>query len=295
MIHEFHSPEPMPTRTCRPALTSPLRLRLAGLAVLVPLCLATSLDVAQAASSAWATNEGGRMRLVLLPAGADGSREGVLLVEPKQGWITYWKEPGDVGIPPSITPAPGAGFSVSRIDFPVPKLLSNGDMQDVGYDHPVALPVVLDNARDDAPVSLSAFVGVCQNICIPFQADLTVDPAVQVGADSAELALVADAKRLVPPGPSDDFRVTGHKMQSDGKSLEISLRLPPGSPARQVFISGPSGHVYVEGKASAGPDGETLYTVPIGKLPKGYKISGKRWGILVVAGDRAMETTLAFD
>lgn len=269
--------------------------RLAVFVLLFPLCLAPLTVTAQAASSAWATNEGGRMKLVLLPADAEGSREGVLLIEPKPGWITYWKEPGDVGIPPSITPASGAAFSVARVDFPVPKLLTSGDMQDVGYDHPVALPLVLANAGNDTPISISAFVGVCQNICIPFQADLTVDPAAEIGVDPTEVALVENAKRLVPPGPSEDFRVTGHAIKPDLKSLEVSLRLPHKGPATEVFLSGPSGHVYVEGKASAGPDGETLYTVPIGKLPKGYTIAGKRWGILVVAGDRAMETTLAFD
>jgi DsbC/DsbD-like thiol-disulfide interchange protein len=263
--------------------------------MLVPLCLAAASGNVQAASSAWALNEGGRMRLVLLPPNSDGSREGALLVEPKKGWITYWKEPGDVGIPPSITPVPGADYKVARVDFPVPKLLTTGDMQDVGYDHPVALPLVLDNAGDDRPVSLSAFVGVCQNICIPFQAELTVDPAAEVGRDPAEVALVAEAKRLVPPAPTADFRVMGHTIKPDLKSLEISLRLPADAPSPQVFVSGPSGHVYVEGQASAGAGGETLYTVPIGKLPKGYAMAGKRWGLLVVAGDRAMETTLAFD
>lgn len=295
MIHAFNSLKPMPARPCRTPLFSSRRARLAALALFAPLCLAPLPGVAQAASSAWAENDGGRMRLVLLPAGPDGSREGVLLVEPKKGWITYWKEPGDVGIPPSITAPPGASFSVGRVDFPVPKLLSNGDMQDVGYDHPVALPLVLAHAGNDAAISLSAFVGVCQNICIPFQADLTVDPAAEIGVDPAEVALVEDAKRLVPPGPSDDFRVTGHAIKPDLKSLDIALRLPAGAPDPQVFVSGPSGHVYVEGKASAGPDGETRYTMPIGKLPKGYTFAGKRWGVLVVAGDRAMETTLAFD
>ncbi len=235
------------------------------------------------------------MRLVLLPAAADGSRAGVLLIEPKPGWITYWKEPGEVGIPPSIAPAPGADYSVRRVDFPVPKLLSGGELQDVGYDHPVALPIVLDTAPDDRPVALSAFVGVCQNICIPFQADLVVAPDRQVVSDPAEVALVKKAQGLVPPGPSADFRVTGHRMQPDAKSLEVSLRLPADAPLSQVFISGPSGHVYVDGITTAAADGETLFTVPIGKLPEGYTLAGKRWGILVVASDRAMETALAFD
>lgn len=250
---------------------------------------------AHAASSPWAMNEGGRMRLVLLPAKADGSREGVLLIEPKKGWITYWKEPGDVGIPPSITAAPGAEYRVARVDFPVPKLLSSGDMQDVGYDHPVALPLVLTHAGGERPFRINAFVGVCQNICIPFQADLTVDPAAEVGTDPQEVALVEEAKRQVPPGPSGDFRVISHAMRPDLKSLQVSLRLPAGVTKPEIFVSGPSGHVYVDGDVSVGAEGEALYTLPIGKLPKGYTMAGKQWGILVVAGDRAMETTLAFD
>ncbi|WP_246085023.1 protein-disulfide reductase DsbD domain-containing protein [Rhizobium glycinendophyticum] len=291
MIHRL-STLPLPPRRVFPEA---LLASLAGLIAMAPLCLAAFTGVAQAASSDWAVNEGGRMRLVLLPAKDDGSREGVLLVEPKKGWITYWREPGDVGIPPSITPAPGSSFTVARVDFPVPKLLSTGDMQDVGYDHPVALPLQLANAGGDAPFKISAFVGVCQNICIPFQADLTVDPASQVGSDPQEVALVEDAKRQLPPGPSTDFQVTRLVMQPDLKSLSVSLRLPSGAPAPQVIISGPVGHVYVDGKPSAGAAGETVVTVPIGKLPKGYTMAGKRWGILVVAGDRAMETTLAFD
>ncbi|WP_120277574.1 protein-disulfide reductase DsbD domain-containing protein [Rhizobium sp. AG855] len=295
MIDSSTALHPLFRQAFRQDFRPAVRARLTGLAVLVPLCLVALTGTVQAASSAWATNEGGRMRLVLLAAKADGTREGVLLVEPKKGWITYWKEPGDVGIPPSITPAAGSDYTVADVDFPVPKLLSTGDMQDVGYDHSVALPLVLANAGSDRPFKLSAFVGVCQNICIPFQADLTVDPAAEIGSDPDETALVEKAKRLVPPGPSEDFRVTAHAMQPDLKSLQVSLRLPAGAPAPQVFVSGPSGHVYVEGTAATGPHGETLYTVPIGKLPKGYTMAGKRWGILVVAGERAMETTLAFE
>jgi DsbC/DsbD-like thiol-disulfide interchange protein len=291
MIHHMRA---LPS-SFRQAILASLPVFAARFIILTPLGLAAATGTSYAASSAWATNEGGRMRLVLLPAGADGSREGVLLIEPKKGWITYWREPGDVGIPPSITAAPGADYTVARVDFPVPKLLSSGDMQDVGYDHPVALPLVLANAGGEQPFKISAFVGVCQNICIPFQADLTVDPAAEVGTDPEEVALVQEAKRQVPPGPSEDFRVTGHMMQPDLKTLRVSLRLPAGASDPEVLVSGPSGHVYVEGEVSAGPDGETLYTMPIGKLPKGYTMAGKRWGLLVVAGNRAMETTLAFD
>ncbi|MGC4408105.1 MULTISPECIES: protein-disulfide reductase DsbD domain-containing protein [Rhizobium] len=248
-----------------------------------------------AASSDWALNEGGRMRLILLPKEADGTRHGALVIEPKQGWITYWKEPGDVGIPPAITPAPGAAYTVERVGFPVPKVLTNGDMTDVGYDHPVTLPITLKNAPDDTAVTLSAFVGVCQNICIPFQADLSVPPDEDGIANSVETALVRSAQAQVPPGPSPEFHVVDHQLGADQRELVVRLKMPADAVSPKAFVSGPSGHVFTHSVASRGADGETVLTLPIGKLPKKYKIAGKQWGILVVSGDRTMETTLAFD
>jgi len=250
---------------------------------------------AAAASSEWAVNEGGRMRLILLPATPEGVREGALVIEPKPGWITYWKEPGDVGIPPAITPAAGQSYTVEAVGFPVPKVLMNGDMIDVGYDHPVTLPLVLKNAPNETGVTLSAFVGVCQNICIPFQADLVVPPDASGVANPVETALVAAARAQVPPGPSPDFHVISHQLSADKKQLIVRLKIPGGELQPKAFVSGPSGHVYVESAASQSADGETVLTLPIGKLPKKYVLSGKQWGILVVSGKRAMETALAFD
>lgn len=263
-------------------------------AILGMLFLLPALPL-MAASSDWAVNEGGRMRLILLPEGADGLRQGALVIEPSPGWITYWKEPGDVGIPPAIKPAPGASYTVDSIGFPVPKVLMSGDMIDVGYDHAVTLPITLKNAPDTASVTLNAFVGVCQNICIPFQADLTVPPDTGGVSDPAAAALVAAALAQIPPGPSEEFHIVDHKLRPDAKELVVRAVLPEGSTAPKVFVSGPSGHVFVNAEVTAGTSGETILTMPIGKLPKKYKLAGKRWGILIVSADRAMETTLAFD
>lgn len=235
------------------------------------------------------------MRLILLPETPEGVRQGALVIEPKPGWITYWKEPGDVGIPPAITPAQGQSYTVNAVHFPVPKVLINGEMIDVGYDHPVTLPLELKNAPNGTGVTLSAFVGVCQNICIPFQADLSVAPDATGIANPVEAAIVASARAQIPPGPSPDFHVIAHELSADRKELTVRLKMPDGAETPKAFVSGPSGHVFVEAAASLGTPGETVLTLPIGKLPKKYVLAGKQWGILVVSGSRAMETALAFD
>jgi len=245
-----------------------------------------------AASSSWAENEGGRMRLVLLPAKADGSRDGALVIEPRPGWVTYWKEPGDVGIPPSLTTPKGAAYAVTRVEFPVPKLLNAGGMRDVGYDGPVTLPFSLSGTEDGTHVTLHVFIGVCLNICIPFQADLTVTPSNEAALD--ETALLDTARARLPEAPSADFSVTGFTMQPNRKRLDVSLKIPAGHTPNGFFLQGPSGYVFLDGTFTAGADQTTVLSVPIRKLPKTYTLAGKEWNLLVIAGDRAMEAPLAF-
>ncbi len=54
-----------------------------------------------ASSSDWFETEGARIRLVTTgkPA-ADGKLKGMLDIELKPGWKTYWRDPGDAGVPP---------------------------------------------------------------------------------------------------------------------------------------------------------------------------------------------------
>ena len=91
------------------------------------------------------------MRLVVLPADAHGQRAGALQIEPSPGWITYWREPGDAGIPPSITLAPDGGYTLTEIAYPVPKLIDSGDLHDIGYDGPVTLPLIPSGPADSHP------------------------------------------------------------------------------------------------------------------------------------------------
>ena len=231
--------------------------------------MALTIGDTQAASSDWAVNEGGRMRLVLLPADPDGRREGALVIEPNSGWITYWKEPGDVGIPPALTLSPGSTAVIESIGFPVPKVLDNSGMRDVGYDHAVTLPLVIAGlGADTDTLTVNAFIGVCKNICIPFQADLTVALSSGDAAVAEEASMISAARQRLPDAPSDDFAVTHYAMRSDLKQLDLTLRLPVGTTEPQVFVSGPSGHVFLDGEAEILGDGKVQVSVPIGKLPK---------------------------
>ncbi len=251
---------------------------------------------ALAETTPWATNEGGRMRLVALPPSSDGTIRGALQIEPNPGWITYWKEPGDAGIPPQLSFPDGTSVQLQRIDYPVPKRIYSGSLRDIGYDHPVMLPFRLKVEGDGKPlkVGVSAFVGLCRNICIPFQADF----ALELGhrePSMEEAMLLAAAETRLPQPASEDFKVTRHAL-SGKDALELQLRLPAGvDRAPEVIVTGPEGHVFFDGGKGQMKGRDYSLDIPIEKLPRDYDASGKSWGILVIAGDRAMESSLVFD
>lgn len=274
----------------------PFRLLSSAIAAVLVAALAPALP-ARAASSDWALNEGGRMRLVVLPADAEGRRQAVLQIEPQPGWITYWREPGDSGVPPAVTMAPADGFTLDRIDFPVPKPIEAGGLTDIGYDNAVALPLSLSGppAGKKATLEATAFIGLCKNICIPFQAALAIDLPANEAADADEARIVADALASLPGKASPNFAVERHAISADLKRLTLEVSLPEGAKEAQAIITGPSGYVFFASTSASGAGGKTVIEVPVGHLPKNYAIAGKRWDALVIAGGRAIETVLAFD
>ncbi len=253
---------------------------------------------ADAAMTEWANNEGGRMRIVALPADDSGKIRAALQIEPAPGWITYWREPGDSGIPPQVAITPGSNVALERVDYPAPVSIDIGNVRDIGYDHPVALPLTLSVIDSTQPVELkaNAFIGLCKDICIPFQAsfDLRIEDTGQSPAEEAVILAVATG--ALPQAPAEDFNVKAHALSEDSKQLRLELRLPEGAKgAEEVIVTGPPGYAFTSKGAAGARDGIFTLDIPITRLPKNYDPKGKQWQLLVVAGGRAMETTLAFD
>lgn len=237
------------------------------------------------------------MRLIVLPPDTNGLRQAALQIEPNPGWFTYWREPGDAGIPPQLTPAPGQPVTMSDLTFPVPKRMDIGTVRDVGYDLPVTFPFTLTAQGEAKAFRANAFIGMCRNICIPFQADLTVPLTGEDRSDPGEIRAVEKAKSRLPAPPSEDFTVTGFRMAADLASLDVDLLVPAGSkPEPRLLLTGPEGHLFMEYQRLSGDDRHMSLRIALGKLPKNYSPAGKTWRLLVLAGNhRAMEAPLVFD
>ncbi len=251
-------------------------------------------SIAHTATSEWISSEGGEVRIVATKPQADGTVPAILDIRLKPGWKTYWKEPGASGIPPQVTVDPSSGITFSGLSFPAPKTFDDGVVRYIGYDQSVAFPLSLKTkTTGDLTLKASVFLGICKDICIPVQADLSVAlPTAQV-ENPLERARIDDAVAALPESPSDTFRMTGAWFDSDGKHLHVSFVTPsttiPSTP--ELFVSGSMNFAVGKVENIVTINGVTSAKVQIRHM-KGARGSV---GFVMRAGDRSMQTTISFD
>lgn len=264
-------------------------------AVLALLSLSATTLPAWSASSPWIGTKGGRLRLVALPPDAQGTIRGFVEITPEDGWHTYWKVPGSGGIPPHISLKEGGNATLQKIDFPAPRIFDDGNLRDFGYDARVMLPVTLKQVTPGQPstVDASVFIGLCADICVPFQAEVSVKVAPEDKPKPAEMALVNAASALLPEVPGADFAVEEARATEDGQGLVLKLRLPAGADANtaDIIAIAPDGQPLSRLMRRTSEAG-TLFAEA--RLPAGSatSLAGKSLTILALAGSRAMETTV---
>jgi DsbC/DsbD-like thiol-disulfide interchange protein len=138
----------------------------------------------------------------LLPAGAavEGADAGVQL-ELGDGWKTYWRTPGDSGVPPTFDWSGSGNLANAEILWPAPKRFHDSGMTFFGYADRVVFPVRIVARDPQRPVDLDLRVsfGVCKDICLPRSArlKLTIDPRAK-DAQGAHDALIATHLARVP-------------------------------------------------------------------------------------------------
>jgi len=258
------------------------------LIAVIPLLFAASS--AAAASSSWVETPGGDVRLVALPASADGTMRAMLDIRLHDGWKTYWRDPGGSGIPPSVAVT---GATLTSVGFPAPKRLGDAETHYIGYDRPVRLPLTLDKAG--GPITATVFIGVCKEICIPVQAELTVDASGESFANPLEEAAVTDAEAALPGGAGNGFKPLSGTWAADGKSVTVRFEAPADGPLPDVFLSGSSSFEF--GAASpARLEGDAYVAeVPVLHKPKVFDLAKDPIRLTVRAGEKTMESPLAID
>jgi DsbC/DsbD-like thiol-disulfide interchange protein len=156
------------------------------------------------------------------------------------GWKTYWRSPGDAGIPPSFDWSGSENVTSVRIHWPAPSVFSTNGLQTIGYHDRLVLPVEITPKDPGKPIRLKVRMelGICDEVCLPASLDLASDLA-RPGAPDASIraALAQRAATAQEAGVS----VVACQVDpiKDGLRLTARLGLPdPGTPEVVAFETG---------------------------------------------------------
>ena len=247
---------------------------------------------AVASSTGWYQVEGGSVRLITtgLPD-AEGKLRGVLDINLNPGWKTYWRDPGDAGVPPQVDVSKSSAFKSAEIDFPVPQRHDDGYSKWAGYDYPVSLPVTFMLKQPDQSGSLEAdvFLGICQTICIPVQTSFTLDPDSDPDNFEDQAAVEAAFKALPAPA-TPEFGID--KVSGNSHELVVEAKLPAGATDADLYLAGDDAYqLGAPERQEAG--GKLLFKVPVLSVPAAVRMEGGLHYTLV-AGDKAVSGILPY-
>ena len=134
------------------------------------------------ATPAFATTQDDILQATLLPGWvtAEGTHMAALQLVMAPGWKTYWRSPGDAGIPPLFDWSGSQNVGTVRYHWPSPTVFDTNGMRSIGYHDVLVLPVEVTPLDPAQPVTLQGQVdlGICKDICVPATVEVSVDLAV---------------------------------------------------------------------------------------------------------------------
>lgn len=255
-----------------------------------------------AAESAWSQTPHARLRLVDGGMAPDGARLAGIEIVLAPGFKTYWRDPGESGVPPVADWSASGNLKAAQILFPAPSRFDDPAGFYNGYKGGVVLPVRVTAANPAEPVALALKLdyAVCEKICIPVrgEAQLALAPAASATNPAVSAALARVPVRQAPRQAGD--LTIGEAAWEGSRALKVTASVPDAEPKAELFVEGPSGWFF--GKAERQPSlspvqggsGRPLaFTLPV--EPPADASGRVTLRLTLVAGARAIESELPLD
>lgn len=197
------------------------------------------------------------------------------------GWKTYWRAPGDSGIPPYFDWAGSRNVKSVKFHWPRPEVFTVGGLQTIGYSHELILPVEVVPMDPSQPVELKAAVdlGVCSDICVP----VSFAVAAQLPRPGAKDEAIGSALRKRPSTAREAGVASAHctiSPNAKGLTLTAVLTVPSAGGDEVVVVESGVAGVWVS-PADVTRTGRELRAVVDMVGPGGAPIALQRDAILV--------------
>jgi DsbC/DsbD-like thiol-disulfide interchange protein len=227
-----------------------------------------------------------------------GSRSGAVLLggiafQLQPGWKTYWRTPGDSGVPPRFDFSKSDNVDAVTVLWPAPTKFDDGaGGHSMGYHDQIVLPLRIVAKNADKPVTLRADINyaVCSKICIPVEARAEL-PFTSVAStqDSALFAALDTVPK--PANVGDPNPLTIRDVKRDGKSGVVVDVVTPDEKEVSLFVEGPTPDwaLPVPKLLEQSPPGIKRFAFELDGLPPGANPDGAALKLTLVGADRSYE------
>ena len=218
-------------------------------------------------SSDWVANQYTSSRLFV--GSYDAGRQVIHMgwhVKLRDGWKTYWRTPGEAGMPPAWQWNNVGPLKEIKVLWPAPERITAFGYESNIYHDEIILPIDVFLTGGGGPVKLSLAVNymICKDVCIPLEASYSMDirdPST-LDVPPYTAAMLQKYRALVPLDADPEFLVVRNTGEG---SLEVSLQNPRKSsgknPYRDLFIEGPDGYYFSSPIRETNGNG-ILFTIP---------------------------------
>ena len=213
-----------------------------------------------------------------------GTRIAAVKIALAEGWKTYWRAPGDAGIPPLFNFAASTNVASVRIVWPSPEVFESAGQRTVGYLGALVLPLEITPKDPSQPIQLAAEVdmGICHDVCVPVSMDLRADLS-GAGAPEAQI----NAAMTATPKPRSGIARCSAEPIADGMRLTARIDAPQAEMALFELTDRP---IWVSQTLIRREGAELIAEVDmVPPEAKPFDIQGDALRITVLGGPEALE------
>ncbi len=263
------------------------------------LLLAWGVDAARAEGvSPWQGDSRSAVRLIGGSArtggGPDLLRAGIE-IKLQPGWKTYWRYPGDSGVPPRFDFSGSENVKSVSVLWPAPQRFFDGaGGASIGYGQDVILPLrVVPLRAGPVALRLKLDYAVCEKLCVPVEAQAELMLSRKKTAQEAALtAAEGRVPRRAGVGERSSLAVRSVRREANRILVDVAANVPV-----DLFAEGPSPDwaLPLPQPVAGAPGGIQRFSFALEGLPAGAKADRAVLKLTAVSGNEAIEVPAHLD
>jgi DsbC/DsbD-like thiol-disulfide interchange protein len=264
----------------------------------VLLAFAPNGAAGAADASAW---DGDARSAVRLVAGSSVRADGVLRagveIRLATGWKTYWRYPGDSGVPPAFDFSKSENVKSVSLVWPAPQRFTDDGGTSIGYKGDVMFParVTAKNPNRPATLRLTLDYAICEKLCVPAKGEAILELSSKPSPHDSRLAVAElEAPKEARLGDTASFGIAAVRLEPGQPHPRVVVEIAaPATTPLDLFVEGPTADwaLPVPEPIAGAPPGRRWFVFDLDGAPPGVDAIGARLRFTLVSAGNAVDVT----